>query len=102
MPAPLFASRMAASIVLARQLLLSACWLLACATGSWAQEWPNAPIKLIIPFAPGGGNDGAGRVLAKAMEDRLKVPVVVENKPGGNTIVAAEHVAKSPADGYNL
>jgi tripartite-type tricarboxylate transporter receptor subunit TctC len=67
-----------------------------------AQEWPNAPIKLIIPFAPGGGNDGAGRLLARAMEDRLKVPVVVENKAGANGTIAMNFLRQSKPDGYTL
>jgi tripartite-type tricarboxylate transporter receptor subunit TctC len=67
-----------------------------------AQEWPNAPIKLIIPFAPGGGNDGAGRLLAKAMEDKLKVPVVVDNKAGANGTIAMNFLRQSKPDGYTL
>lgn len=67
-----------------------------------AQEWPNSPIKLIIPFAPGGGNDGAGRLLAKAMEDRLKVPVVVENKAGANGTIAMNFLRQSKPDGYTV
>lgn len=76
-----------------------ACWGMAAAQ---AQEWPNSPIKLIIPFAPGGGNDSAGRLLAKAMEDRLKVPVVVENKAGANGTIAMNFVRQSKPDGYTL
>jgi tripartite-type tricarboxylate transporter receptor subunit TctC len=67
-----------------------------------AQEWPSGPIKLIIPFAPGGGNDGAGRLLAKAMEDRLKVPVVVDNKAGANGTIAMNFLRQSKPDGYTI
>ena len=67
-----------------------------------AQEWPTSPIKLIIPFAPGGGNDGAGRLVAKAMEDKLKVPVVVDNKAGANGTIAMNFVRQSKPDGYTL
>ncbi len=81
---------------------LSGALLWACAAATWAQEWPTAPIKLIIPFAPGGGNDGAGRLLAKAMEDRLKVPVVVENKAGANGTIAMNFLRQSKPDGYTL
>ncbi len=49
--------------------------LRACTTKFRAQDWPNAPIKLIIPYAPGGGNDRAARLLAKALEDQLKAPM---------------------------
>ena len=78
--------------------------LLLMGVGLWAQaqEWPNAPIKLIIPFAPGGGNDGAGRLLAKAMEDKLKVPVVVDNKAGANGTIAMNFLRQSKPDGYTL
>lgn len=84
-----------------RTLALLACslWMTA---GLHAQEWPNGPIKLIIPFAPGGGNDSAGRLLAKAMEDRFKVPVVVENKAGANGTIAMNFLRQSKPDGYTL
>lgn len=84
-----------------RALALSA-GSLCIATGLKAQEWPNGPIKLIIPFAPGGGNDGAGRLLAKALEDRFKVPVVVENKAGANGTIAMNFLRQSKPDGYTL
>ena len=67
-----------------------------------AQEWPQTPIKLIIPFAPGGGNDGAGRLLGKALQDKLKVPVVVENKAGANGTIAMNFLKQSKPDGYTL
>ena len=67
-----------------------------------AQEWPSNPIRLIIPFAPGGGNDGAGRILAKALEDRLKVPVVVDNKAGANGTIAMSLLRQAKPDGYTL
>ncbi len=74
-----------------------------CAGGSLqAQEWPQNPIKLIIPFAPGGGNDGAGRLLAKALQDKLKVPVVVDNKAGANGTIAMNFLKQAKPDGYTL
>jgi tripartite-type tricarboxylate transporter receptor subunit TctC len=76
--------------------------LMCVGLGSQAQEWPNAPIKLIIPYAPGGGNDGAGRVLAKALEEKLKVPVVVDNKAGANGTIAMNFVRMAKPDGYTL
>jgi tripartite-type tricarboxylate transporter receptor subunit TctC len=82
-------------------LMLAACSLWA-SEGLHAQEWPNNPIKLIIPFAPGGGNDGAGRLLAKALEDRLKVPVVVDNKAGANGTIAMNFLRQSKPDGYTI
>ena len=89
-----------------RRVRLHSMLLVACAlwgsAGLHAQDWPNNPIKLIIPFAPGGGNDGAGRLLAKALEDRLKVPVVVDNKAGANGTIAMNFLRQSKPDGYTL
>lgn len=71
--------------------------------GSFAQSsWPDRPIKLVVPFAAGGATDVLGRVLASALGDKLGQPVVVENRPGAGTVVAAALVAKAPADGYTL
>jgi tripartite-type tricarboxylate transporter receptor subunit TctC len=67
-----------------------------------AQAYPDRPIKLIVPFAPGGATDILGRLLATALTDKLGQSVIVENKPGAGTALAASAVAKMPADGYNL
>ena len=67
-----------------------------------AEEWPNAPIRLIIPFAPGGGVDGAGRILAQALEEKLKVSVIVDNKAGANGTIAMNFLRQSKPDGYTL
>lgn len=64
--------------------------------------YPDRPIQLIIPYSPGGAGDVAGRILAKAMSDALKQPVVVENKPGAGTILGAQFVARARPDGYTL
>ena len=69
---------------------------------SLAQSYPDRPIKLIVPFAPGGATDILGRLLAVALTDKLGQSVIVENKPGAGTALAAAAVAKLPADGYNL
>ncbi len=66
------------------------------------QGYPDRPIKLVVPFAPGGATDILGRLLATSMGERLGQPMVVENKPGAGTVVAASIVAKAPADGYTL
>ncbi len=82
-------------------LLLSALGLV-CST-ALAQSWPTrGPIKIVIPYPPGGASDVTARVLANKLTDALKQSVVVENKPGANGILALESVAKSPADGYTL
>ena len=102
MRATRFKTDLGSAFTSGRRACLAMALLWAGTTGSWAQEWPNAPIKLIIPFAPGGGNDGAGRLLAKALEDRLKVPVVVENKAGANGTIAMNFLRQSKPDGYTL
>ncbi len=80
---------------------LSALALIAPATAS-AQAYPDHPIKLVIPFAPGGATDILGRLLASSMSEKLGQPIVVENRPGAGTMLAAGQVAKVPPDGYTL
>ena len=60
-----------------------------------AAEYPNRTIRMIIPFAPGGGSDVLGRVLAEKMSGELGVSVIVENKPGASSIIGTEAVAKA-------
>ena len=67
-----------------------------------AGDYPSRPIKLVVPYPPGGGADTLARLMSKGMAEKLGTPVVVENKPGGNTAIASEYVANQPADGYTL
>ncbi|HXI04782.1 MAG: Bug family tripartite tricarboxylate transporter substrate binding protein [Bradyrhizobium sp.] len=67
-----------------------------------AQEYPVKPIKMIVGFAAGGGNDIIARVFGQKLSESLGQPVIVENKPGGGAIVATDYVAKSAPDGYTL
>jgi tripartite-type tricarboxylate transporter receptor subunit TctC len=90
-------------------LTAAACLVsLACTNSALAQTsgggagWPNKPIRIISPFAPGGGNDTLSRLLALSLTTRLGQQVVVENRPGANTIVGTEVLVKSPPDGYTL
>jgi tripartite-type tricarboxylate transporter receptor subunit TctC len=68
-----------------------------------AQAWrPNRPIRLIVPFAPGGSNDIVGRIIAEAAGQALGQPIVVENRAGAGSVIGAEHVARSAPDGHTV
>jgi len=78
---------------------------LACALpapGVAQENFPNKPVHIIVGFAAGGGNDIIVRVLAPKMSEGLGQPIVVENRPGAQNIIAAEYVAKAAPDGYTL
>jgi tripartite-type tricarboxylate transporter receptor subunit TctC len=85
-------------------LALAAATLAAVGTApALAQAWPGAqPIKLIVPFPPGGPTDTASRIVGQQLAERLKHAVVVENRAGASGTIAASFVAKSPADGHTL
>ena len=67
-----------------------------------AQEWPQKPIRLIVPFPAGGGTDIIGRVVGNKLSDQLKQPVIVENKPGAGGNLGVDAAAKSAPDGYTM
>ena len=76
--------------------------LAACAPLASAQGYPNKPVKVIIPFPPGGTLDAVGRMLAQKLQEQTGQTFFIENKPGGNGTIGADAVAKAPADGYTL
>jgi len=73
-----------------------------CAPAAQAQPWPVRPVRMIVPFAPGGATDIIARSVAQQLAGRLGQSVVIENKPGAGTIVGNAEVAKSRPDGYTL
>ena len=75
---------------------------LAVATRAHAQAWPSKPLRLIVPYTAAGSTDQLSRALAQRLGDALGQPVLVENRPGANTIIGAEAAAKSEPDGYTL
>ena len=82
---------------------LIACFALAVlAALAHAQSYPAKPVRLIIPFPPGGSNDVVGRVIATQLSDRLGQSVIVDNRGGGGGTIGLNAAAKSPADGYTL
>lgn len=80
---------------------------LACALALFASpqagaQWPNKPIKWIVPYTPGGITDSATRMITQRVEAAIGQPIVIENKPGANSMVGAELVARSAPDGYTM
>ena len=76
--------------------------LAAAAGAGSAQQYPERPVKLVVPYAPGGFSDALGRTVAQWLSQNLGQPFVVDNKPGAATIIGVNAAAKSPADGYTL
>ena len=73
-----------------------------CCFAADAQSWPVKPVRIVVAYPPGGGIDILARQLADKLAARWRQPVLVENKPGANTIVAAEAVARSSPDGHTV
>ncbi len=89
------------SLLLPRSFAVLALALMAGASVS-AQSFPTRPIKLVVPFPPGGSTDVVARLLAQSLGDKLKQPIIIDNKPGAGTILGADSVAKAAPDGYTL
>src|SRR3954468_24061253 len=75
---------------------------LACATPVRAQEFPSKPVKLIVPYAAGGGTDIVARIIAQKLQDKWGHPTIVENRAGAGGNVGAEAVFTAPPDGHTL
>ena len=84
------------------ELVLAAATLAAIATAAHAQTFPTKPVSIIVTSAPGGAADATARMLALISARLWNQQVIVENKPGGNTQIAAEYVAKAAPDGHTL
>ena len=80
-------------------------WPLAlalCASSTWAQTFPSKPVRIVIPFATGGSTDANARIIQDKLSTLWGQPVIVEAKPGANTLIGTDLVAKSPGDGHTL
>src|SRR4029077_2194892 len=80
--------------------LLAACML--CVGHGHAQDWPNRPVTVVEPFAPGGATDIVSRLLAEELRQRFDQPFIVQNRTGAAGNIGLESVVRAPADGYTL
>lgn len=85
-----------------KKVARGAALLLVLSAGAYAQSFPNRPVRLISPYPPGGGNDVLARLIAEKMGEGLGQRVIVDNRPGANTIVGTDIVAKSAPDGHTM
>src|SRR5215213_10626140 len=76
--------------------------LLAVSSASMAQQYPSKPVRIVVPFAPGGGSDFIARFMAQRLTESMGAQVIVENKPGAGGVIGIEQGIKAPADGYTL
>lgn len=80
-------------------VLILLCWVCG---PVWAQSWPAKPVRVVVPFPPGGASDALARMVAQKLGEQLGQPFVVENKPGAASTIGIAEAAKAPADGYTL
>ena len=74
----------------------------ACSSAAQAQNWPNRPIRMVVPYTPGGYTDLMARLVSQKMSEALGQPFVIENKPGANAVIGTDSVAKAAPDGYTF
>jgi len=89
-------------LALSSALAVAAALAFGALTGAQAQNYPNKPVRLVLPYAPGGIIDYVGRTLAQKLSENLGQPVVAENRPGGGGVLGTDSVARSAPDGYTL
>ncbi len=88
-------------VMIVRRLALA--FALQCmAASAFAADYPAKPIRLVVPYAPGGGADGVARIVAKKMSENIGQPIVIDNKGGAGSILGTDIVAKAEPDGYTL
>ena len=86
-----------------RHLLAGLMAALALGTGpAFAQDYPSRPVRIIVPFAPGGSADVFGRFLAQRLQETLGQTFVIDNRPGAGSVIGTDAVAKAAPDGYTL
>ena len=69
---------------------------------TWAAEYPDKPVRIIVPYPPGGASDATARFIGQQLSTRLNQSFIIENKPGATEQIALGYVAKAPADGYTI
>src|SRR4249920_2385035 len=84
------------------KLIAAFCGLLFAALAAQAQPFPSKAVRLVVPFPPGGGSDIISRTLGQKLSEMWGQPVVIDNRPGGSTIIGTDVVAKSAPNGYTL
>ncbi len=84
------------------RLAIVVCTLVAAALPAQAQEFPTRPVTIVLPYPPGASTEQVARMVQPIMQERLKQPVVIENRPGGNGAIGTQQVARSEPDGYTI
>ena len=89
-------------MTIARRGLAALAITVALSTSAFAQGWPNKPIRMVVPYTPGGYTDLMARTVGQKISEALGQPIIFENRPGANAIIGTDVVAKSPPDGYTF